>query len=75
MEPSMRSVAGISGLQAGEDVKTVAEGVKTEAQLEALRELGCEEAQGALFAMPLTPAEAEAWVSRERAGTAAAGRG
>ena len=52
--------AGIPGsmiaLARGLNVRVVAEGVETEAQLEVLRGLGCDEAQGQLLSPPL-PAE------------------
>jgi diguanylate cyclase (GGDEF)-like protein len=38
----------------------LAEGVETQGQLERLRELGCDEVQGFLFAKPVPPAELEA---------------
>ena len=40
-------------------LQVVAEGVETPAQLAALRELGCPQAQGFLFAEPLSEAQAE----------------
>jgi EAL domain-containing protein (putative c-di-GMP-specific phosphodiesterase class I) len=39
-------------------LKTVAEGLETETQLEQLREIGCEMVQGFLLARPLTPQSA-----------------
>ncbi len=46
-------VAAILALGHNLAMKVVAEGVETDAQLRALRELGCEQAQGYLFARPL----------------------
>ena len=40
------------------DIRVVAEGVETVAQLERLRELGCDTVQGFLFSEPVPPAEA-----------------
>jgi diguanylate cyclase (GGDEF)-like protein len=56
-----QSGAGIPGsmiaLARGLNVRVVAEGVETEEQLELLRELGCDEAQGYLLSPPLPAAE------------------
>jgi diguanylate cyclase (GGDEF)-like protein len=42
-------------------LRCIAEGVETEAQLEFLRRLGCEEAQGFLFTRPLEHEALRAW--------------
>jgi EAL domain-containing protein (putative c-di-GMP-specific phosphodiesterase class I) len=53
-EPSSEFVAAIIGLGHGLGMRVIAEGVETTAQLDALRALGCERAQGYL---PGKPAE------------------
>ncbi|WP_406636715.1 putative bifunctional diguanylate cyclase/phosphodiesterase [Pseudarthrobacter quantipunctorum] len=55
-------------------LRTTAEGVERETQLEVLRDLGCDTAQGYLIARPLPPAELpDAWPAETRAGATAAG--
>jgi len=44
----------------------VAEGVETESQFRALRDLGCTSAQGYLFARPLSASDVPAWLERYR---------
>jgi EAL domain-containing protein (putative c-di-GMP-specific phosphodiesterase class I) len=67
-------VAAIVAMARALRLATTAEGVETEAQLRCLQELGCDEVQGYLLAMPLTPnglAEAihsDAGILRLRAG-------
>ena len=48
---------GIIGLAKSLGLRVVAEGVEHEAQLECLIQFGCEEAQGYLLAMPLSPVD------------------
>jgi diguanylate cyclase (GGDEF)-like protein/PAS domain S-box-containing protein len=43
-------------------IETVAEGVETEESVRALREIGCDLAQGHVFARPLPPHELDAWM-------------
>ncbi|MGY1708928.1 EAL domain-containing protein [Geodermatophilus sp. SYSU D00758] len=50
-------VAGILGLGHGLGLRIVAEGVETVGQWHALRDIGCERAQGYLFGRPTPPAE------------------
>jgi EAL domain-containing protein (putative c-di-GMP-specific phosphodiesterase class I) len=45
-------------------LETVAEGVETEQQAQALADLGCHLAQGFRFARPLSPDEFDALLSR-----------
>ena len=51
-------VAAVISLAHALDLETVAEGVETDEQLEILKELGCDLAQGYLFARPAPPEEA-----------------
>ncbi len=53
-------------------VDVVAEGVETEEQLEALKRLGCNRAQGYLFAVPMAASEIAKLLARVPAATAAA---
>lgn len=48
------------------NLNVVAEGVETEAQLGLLKDRGCNEAQGALFAMPLAPDDYLCWLKEMR---------
>jgi EAL domain-containing protein (putative c-di-GMP-specific phosphodiesterase class I) len=48
-------------------MRIVAEGIETEGQLQALRELGCEMGQGYLFARPLTSDQLLARIREELA--------
>jgi diguanylate cyclase (GGDEF)-like protein/PAS domain S-box-containing protein len=52
-------VAAVVDLSHALGLFTVAEGVETQGQLESLRSLGCDRAQGFLFARPDTPAAME----------------
>jgi diguanylate cyclase (GGDEF)-like protein/PAS domain S-box-containing protein len=59
-EASLAIARAVVGLAHGLGLAVIAEGVETPEQLELLRELGCELAQGYQIAAPLTAAEAEA---------------
>lgn len=59
-------VAGVTALCRKLGMRVVAEGVETEAQLERLRELGCGYGQGYLFAPPLSPEQAHAFIAENR---------
>jgi EAL domain-containing protein (putative c-di-GMP-specific phosphodiesterase class I) len=63
-------VAAVVSLARALDLRTVAEGVETTEQLDALRALGCEFGQGYLWGRPMCAAEA--WVWLEAHSTAAA---
>jgi diguanylate cyclase (GGDEF)-like protein/PAS domain S-box-containing protein len=54
-ESSMILVHGIIALAHGLGMKTVAEGVESERDLESLKEMGCDLAQGFLLAKPMPP--------------------
>ncbi|MDX1734430.1 MAG: EAL domain-containing protein, partial [Halioglobus sp.] len=51
-------VAAIISMAKALELKVVAEGVETAGQLQTLRRLGCEEAQGYLFSRPIPAEEA-----------------
>ncbi|HYH92062.1 MAG TPA: EAL domain-containing protein [Candidatus Saccharimonadales bacterium] len=58
-EPADRSIVdAVIALAHGLGIGVVAEGIETEAQLEGLRELGCDLGQGYLFSRPVPAAEA-----------------
>jgi diguanylate cyclase (GGDEF)-like protein/PAS domain S-box-containing protein len=55
-----RIVSAVVDLAANLGLRSIAEGVETKTQLDRLRELGCDQAQGYYFARPLPPADAPA---------------
>ncbi|MDQ3493487.1 MAG: EAL domain-containing protein [Chloroflexota bacterium] len=59
-------VRAVAGLAKDLGITTVAEGVETEAQAAVLRSLGCEAAQGYLFARPADAEATWAWMRRPR---------
>ncbi|AGZ43663.1 EAL domain-containing protein [Actinoplanes friuliensis] len=64
-DPAARTmVKAIIDLASGLELGTIAEGVETREQVELLRELGCERAQGYYFARPLPEAEAAELLAR-----------
>jgi len=65
----------IIGLADGLLMDVVAEGIETDEQRLALRELGCGYGQGYFFDRPLTPEDAEKLLARGAAGPAAAAVG
>ena len=60
---SVRLASATIGVLAGLGLGVVAEGVETEAQLEFLRELGCDQAQGFHLGRPAPPHELDALLS------------
>jgi diguanylate cyclase (GGDEF)-like protein/PAS domain S-box-containing protein len=60
-------VQAILGIAQSLDCAVVAEGVETDAQAEALREMGCRHMQGYLFARPMSAAAIERQLVRDRA--------
>ncbi len=63
---SLQLVDSIIRLARGLGVAAIAGGVESIPQLMALRSLGCDQAQGYLFGMPLPAAEIGRWMTRER---------
>ena len=61
-------VTAIIGLAHNLDLRVVAEGVETEAQLEFLLSRNCDEIQGYLIARPMPGADAAAWLTHWRGG-------
>ena len=59
-------VQAIVALARNLGVQVVAEGVETRAQLDILRALGCDYAQGFLFSEPLAESDAEAMLDRDQ---------
>lgn len=60
-------IQAITQLAHALELKTTAEGVETQAQCEILRSLGCGQAQGYLFARPMSAADALAYIERFKA--------
>jgi EAL domain-containing protein (putative c-di-GMP-specific phosphodiesterase class I) len=60
-------VSAVVSLAANLGLRSIAEGVETQGQLDRLRELGCDRAQGFLFALPLAPDDTAAVLTPRRA--------
>ena len=63
-------VDAVIALAHGLHISVVAEGIETESQFEALREMGCDIGQGYLFARPLPAEAAQRLLSPSRLGAA-----
>ena len=61
-----RTLATVLAAARGAGVETVAEGVETEAQLAAVRHLGCDAAQGFLLAAPAAAEEVGRWLASRK---------
>lgn len=61
---SMQIIKIIINLAHSLGLDTIAEGIETEAQLQFLKEIGCDQGQGYLFAKPLDVATADTYLSK-----------
>jgi diguanylate cyclase (GGDEF)-like protein len=59
-----RIVSAVVDLAGNLGLRSIAEGVETAAQLDRLRELGCDQGQGYLFAKPMPPSAVPAMLSQ-----------
>jgi diguanylate cyclase (GGDEF)-like protein len=64
---SMAIVRAVTGLGGSLGMKTTAEGVETQQQLEKLKKEGCTEVQGYLFSKPVPAAQAAQLLQRQKA--------
>jgi diguanylate cyclase (GGDEF)-like protein/PAS domain S-box-containing protein len=71
-EGDMHIVRAVVGLAAAFGVRTVAEGVETQAHAQALTALGCDLLQGYWFARPMAAPALTRWMSERQAGPQAA---
>jgi EAL domain-containing protein (putative c-di-GMP-specific phosphodiesterase class I) len=63
VEPESRAIVrAILGISEALGLATVAEGVENAEQLDTLRELGCEDSQGFLLAIPMPAEDATRWM-------------
>ncbi|MBV9605133.1 MAG: EAL domain-containing protein [Solirubrobacterales bacterium] len=59
-----RMLGGVLAAQHAADLPAIAKGIETAPQRDALRRLGCDAAQGFLFAAPAPAPELEQWLAR-----------
>jgi diguanylate cyclase (GGDEF)-like protein len=71
-DDSRAIVRAVTGIGSSLGMSTTAEGVETEAQLNFLREHGCDEVQGFFFSEPQPAAEIDSIFARRRKGVQAA---
>jgi EAL domain-containing protein (putative c-di-GMP-specific phosphodiesterase class I) len=62
-------VAAVVGLGRSLNLQVTAEGVETDGQAQRLRTLGCQNAQGYLYAKPMNAADVPAFLSKRMIGT------
>lgn len=71
-EKAVTIVRAIVGMARALGYQTIAEGIETPEQLERLRELGCDVAQGYLFGKPMSAERLDAWQAERTAAVHAA---
>jgi len=72
MSPDARVIRAIVALGRSLGIQTIAEGVETQLQLNFLRRLGCDEAQGFLFGKPMEASIIESMLRERQFGRAGA---
>lgn len=65
-EEQLKLVASIIAMARALGIQTIAEGVETASEEQALRDLGCDDIQGYRIARPMPIAEATAWLADHR---------
>ena len=73
-DPEDKAIVGaIISMARSLGIRTIAEGVETQAQLDYLQEEGCDEVQGYLFSKPMTADTFESYIIEAAANTATLG--